>query len=188
LRDPGAADRGTAIHACFEAIEWATDLARISDDVLDDCIRRVVPGRPPEWRAECIKTFRTACSQPSVFDLLSGPQPGQVVRRERRFVISGPGGVQQGSIDRLILETEPGPAGEASRRVVGARIIDFKTGRVDSDSEGSSEVLLERHRLQIEGYRAAIARSYGLKSSAISAAIVAVDAGLVVELPIGGAG
>jgi ATP-dependent exoDNAse (exonuclease V) beta subunit len=188
LRDPGAADRGTAIHACFEAIEWATDLARISDDVLDDCIRRVVPGRPPEWRAECIKTFRTACSQPSVFDLLSGPQPGQVVRRERRFVISGPEGVQQGSIDRLILETEPGPGGEASRRVVGARIIDFKTGRVDSGSEDPSEVLLERHRLQLEGYRAAIARSYAIESSAISAAIVAVDAGLVVELPIDGAG
>jgi hypothetical protein len=96
--------------------------------------------------------------------------------------------VQQGSIDRLILETEPGPGGEASRRVVGARIIDFKTGRVDSGSEDPSEVLLERHRLQLEGYRAAIARSYAIESSAISAAIVAVDAGLVVELPIDGAG
>lgn len=186
--DPGAADRGIAIHACFEAIEWASDLDKIGDDLLDARIRRVVPGRPSVWRTDQIKTFRTACGIPSVFDALSGPQPGQVVRRERRFVSAGPQGIQQGSIDRLVLETEPIAGVESSRRVVGARIIDFKTDRVDSDSTAASEVLLERHRLQLEGYRTAIARSYGLEAGAISAAMIAVDAGLVVEVASEGSG
>ena len=116
-----------------------------------------------------------------------GTEPGQVVRRERRFVVSGPEGFQQGSIDRLVLRNGDriggARVGGGSRRVVGARIIDFKTDRLDSDLAAPSEVLLERHRLQLEGYRAAIARSYGLDASAITAAIVAVDAGLVVDLP-----
>jgi ATP-dependent helicase/nuclease subunit A len=188
LRDAGAADRGTAIHVCFEAIEWAADLGRVGDAVLDECIRRAVPGRSAEWRTDRIRAFRAACELPSIIEVLTGPKPGQVVRRERRFVISGPQGVQQGSIDRLILETQPGAGGESSRRVVGARIIDFKTDRVESGSVVPSEVLLERHRLQLEGYRGAIARSYGIASSSISAAIVAVDAGLVVELPSEGMG
>ena len=148
-----------------------------------------------EWRTGCITAFRAACRLPAISELLSGPKPGQVVRRERRFVVSGPEGVQQGSIDRLVLETktETGTETEArggggSRRVVGARIIDFKTDRLDPGLAAPSEVLLERHRLQLEGYRAAIARSYGLDVSAITAAIVAVDAGLVVDLSGDGAG
>ncbi len=195
LRDTDAVDRGTAIHACFEAIEWAEDLERLDDADLDARIRRVVPDRPMEWRTGCITAFRAACRLPAISELLSGPKPGQVVRRERRFVVSGPEGVQQGSIDRLVLETktETGTETEArggggSRRVVGARIIDFKTDRLDPGLAAPSEVLLERHRLQLEGYRAAIARSYGLDVSAITAAIVAVDAGLVVDLSGDGAG
>ena len=177
-------DRGTAIHACFEAIEWVADLERLGDADLDARIRRVVPGRSAEWRTECITAFRAACRLPAICELLSGPKPGQVVRRERRFVVSGPEGVLQGSIDRLVLETETVADGSGeSCRVVGARIIDFKTDRLDSDLAAPSEVLLERHRLQLEGYRAAIARSYGIDTSTITAAIVAVDAGLVVDLP-----
>ena len=49
-------------------------------------------------------------------------------------------------------------------------------------------MLLERHRLQLEGYRTAIARSYGLEAGAISAAMIAVDAGLVVEVASEGSG
>ena len=182
-----AADRGTAIHACFERIEWAADLDTVGDELLDARIRNAVPGRSEAWRRECIRDFRTACSSPAIRDLLDRPGDDAVVRRERRFVSVGPSGVQQGSIDRLVLRVDPdgskngGEAG-AGAGVREAWIVDFKTDRIEGTPDQVAATLRTRHAGQLAGYRDAVAAIYELPPARVRASVVGIDAGVVADL------
>ncbi len=181
VRGADAADRGTAIHACFERIEWAADLDVVGDDVLDARIRNAVPGRLEAWRADCIRDFRAACSSPAIRALLDRPGDDAVVRRERRFVSVGPSGVQQGSIDRLVLRLDP----EGSTTGDGVReawIVDFKTDRIEGDPDQVAATLLARHAEQLTGYREAVAAIYELPVAKVRASVVGIDAGVVADL------
>ena len=176
-----AADRGTAIHACFERIEWAADLDTVEDEFLDARIRNAVPGRTEAWRRDCIRDFRAACSSPAIRGVLERPGDDAVVRRERRFVAVGPNGVQQGSIDRLLLRRDPGgsTAGVGIRK---AWIVDFKTDRIDGGPDQVAGTLLERHAGQLAGYRDAVAAIYELPAERVRASVVGIDAGVVADL------
>ena len=176
-----AADRGTAIHACFERIEWADDFDVVDDEVLDARIRAAFPERTEAWRRDCVRDFRAACSIPAIRSLFERPDEDAFVRRERRFVTVGPGGVQQGSIDRLVLHRDPG-ASSAGPAIRAARIIDFKTDRIEGAPDPVSRTLLERHARQLTGYRDAVAAIYGLPPAGVRASIVGIHAGVVIDL------
>lgn len=101
----------------------------------------------------------------------TGPAPNVAleVHRELGFLRLTDRGVQQGSIDRLVVARQDG-------RAVAAEIIDYKTG-------GRTVDLAERsahYGAQLRAYRAAVAEQFGLPPQAIVTRLVFVERGEVV--------
>jgi ATP-dependent exoDNAse (exonuclease V) beta subunit len=170
LPDAEASERGRAVHACFEAVGWIEDGVPPAAE-LERRIAAVAPGRDPAWRAARRVEFETALARPAIRAVLARPGPAAEVRREHRFVRALAGAVQEGAIDRLVLHRDPGG------RVVAAEVLDFKTG-----AAADPAALAARHAAQLRAYREVVAAQFGLPGPAVRMWIVAVEAGLVVEL------
>jgi ATP-dependent exoDNAse (exonuclease V) beta subunit len=121
---------------------------------------------------------------PLALELRSGEGPDGTtieVRTELPFVVAsenpasdgsrGDGSLMHGRIDRLELVKRGG-------RVVGAAIIDFKTGAAESTADQ-----LERKQRdyfeQLEGYARAVSSMYGVPTGAIELKLLFVDRGTV---------
>jgi ATP-dependent exoDNAse (exonuclease V) beta subunit len=186
---------GTAMHACFEQVEWADSqlpdaeelravirtvaMDRLDEDqVLGAFFKNV--NRPAVRRVLSRKTY----AEPDPSSGSSGPtavgrrgdlvSPIWKVERERPFSILHDGAVLRGSIDRLVvLFSGPKP--------VGADILDFKTDRV-GDRE-HLEALVEHYSPQMQDYRLAVGRLYRLDPKSISSRLVFVVDDRVVPCP-----
>jgi hypothetical protein len=108
--DPQASDRGRAIHACFELVEWLEDGAEvgIEESTFDSVILALVPARDAIWRAERIAEFHAAIARPAIASLLTRSGANQVVRNEHRYLRCVANGIEEGSIDRLVLHRRTG--------------------------------------------------------------------------------
>lgn len=93
--------------------------------------------------------------------------------RERAFAMRLADGIVEGRIDRLVAVRSGG-------RIARAEVIDFKTDRLRET--GDVQALAERHRPQIESYRAAAARWFALAAEQVVARVVYLDSGQVVAL------
>lgn len=179
LPDEDAIDRGVALHALFEGIEWLEDLAA-DDAPLAAIARRAVPRRDEAWAREIAGAFRAALRRPAIAAALARPAPGDgatVVFRERAFafVEGATGDLRRGRIDRLVVRLD------ADGRPRAATVIDFKTELVEG---GPREVqaAAERYREQLGTYRIAAARLAGLPVECVECVLLFVPAGARVIL------
>ncbi len=120
---------------------------------------------------EIIKDFRSVLLKGSISELLNrkfydhwGVETLKVLR-ERRFSVIIDGGLNVGTIDRLVLGVKKGV-------VQYAEIIDFK-----SDFDPSKK--LSSHSIQLVYYKEAIRTIYTLPDSAVSGKLVYVETGAV---------
>ena len=174
------------VHALFERIRHAAEIDRLDDAVLMAVAERVAPIRDEAWHLARIASVRAALGDPEVRAAYDGPEGPTAVRVEFPFLRRTGQGVQTGFIDRLVLhlDREPGVGtDDHSPSVIGASIIDFKTDRPEADSDDDIEGFLERHRGQMNDYRAVIAERYGLDPSRISVSLIRVEDARVVEVP-----
>lgn len=154
------AEFGTAVHALFAAVEWGGAAAvRVA---LEAARAR---GVAPEVVAEA-----EAClAAPGLTEIWAPPTGlaaghSAEVWRERAFELVLDGAWITGIFDRVIVVRD------ATRRVVAAQVIDFKTDRADDAAELA--VLVRRHAPQVEIYRRAAAVLTGLAPAAVEARLV----------------
>jgi len=173
MPDHDALDRGTAIHAFFESLEWLDD--SLPDvDVLDRAAQRAVPHRPPAWVQALRADFMTMLDHADVRSALERGERRATVEREWPFARLVDGAVQRGIIDRVdITRNDEGTP-------IRAHVIDFKTDPVDDDT------IDERARGyadQIEAYRTVTAAMLDLDRSDVDATLLFVAAGRCRTLP-----
>jgi ATP-dependent exoDNAse (exonuclease V) beta subunit len=174
-----ARESGTALHAFFEQIEY------IDDFTLDAPARArllavagaKLPRRPAEWFEARLAEFERAISSPEVCAALArGSRAADQTRvlREHPFArLRDQGSVQSGTIDRVDVTLD------AAGRPVAARIIDFKTDRIEA-AEVAAQA--EHHRPQLEAYRDVAAELLQLDAGNVRMTLVFVKAGEVVDL------
>lgn len=179
-RDQDALDRGAAVHACFERLEWSSDVDGISDDELGAVIRRRVSGRDEAWCRGPIALFRAAMEHGAIRDVIDGRGDRRVIRREMPIVDRSGSSIRIGVVDRLVLSIEPVDGGAV--RILEASIVDFKTDRPGDGSDTDLMAFLDRHRVQLEAYRSLIGRRYGLDSDRIRTSLVRVGDAAIVDL------
>ena len=178
--DREALDRGSAVHACLERLEWSADADRLSDEALRLAIGRRVPGRDEAWCAGPIAIFRSALADPGVRAAIDGPEGHRIVRREWPILDRAVSGLALGIIDRLLLDV--GETSDGRSRVTGASIIEFKTDRPGDGSDADRRRFLDRHREQLEVYRSLIARRYDLDPTRIPVRLIRLGDALVMDL------
>jgi ATP-dependent exoDNAse (exonuclease V) beta subunit len=175
LADGRARDRGTAVHAMFERVEW------LEDGTPDQAeLARVAAGSSPRrsaaWAAEQAEGFAGMLRHEDVAHAVSlhGRDRATLrVWRELPFARLVDGAVQQGAIDRL--EAEYDADGSVRRAVV----IDFKTDEIDA---ADSEDAAQRYRPQLDAYRQAAARFLAIEPSAVEAVVLFVTPGVAVRI------
>ena len=165
---PGTRFRdGSAIHACFERVEWLDRGGVPSKEELDAAIRPFLFD--PAQVGRVAQRFRDMCGSEFVQKLLSqSSYPGFEVKALRETPFSRTEGgdlLVRGTIDRLVLLYKEG-------KLVAADVIDFKTDRY----KPSEETYLE-YRAQLGEYAKAVERRTGLSREQITVrlAFVAED-------------
>ena len=149
FRPEGAAarDLGTRVHELFEQIEW------------------LAPGELPDFAGADPDAARLAAGflqNPRCHSFLEKPDGNVELLREQAFEAVLDGRWLSGKIDRLHLER--GPDG----RPTAAHLFDFKTDQT-ADAE--------RHRPQMDDYRQAVARLFGLPPDRIAATLLFIRTG-----------
>jgi len=177
LRPRAAAQLGTLVHACFEAVVWLEDFGADREAVEQSPALRRASGAQ---RAEALALFDQALGHEEVAAALSrarcaAPTGSTLeVQNEARFSIplpSADGALElwTGAIDRLVLA-------RSGDEVVWAEVLDFKS---DQTSPGDLDGLTEHYRPQLEAYSRFVQERYGLAPGAVVARLVFVRAGLV---------
>ncbi|QQL43841.1 UvrD-helicase domain-containing protein [Sulfuriroseicoccus oceanibius] len=145
---------GSEVHALFERIRWADDAPAVLDSVSSDAATAVV-------------------------ETLAAPAVAAWFARRDRVEVSCERPIEavidgvwiSGVIDRLEVERN------ATGTPVAARIIDFKTDRVDSE-----DVLITRYSNQLQTYRRMVALALELPPTTITCALVSTALKAVVEV------
>jgi len=175
LPEEEALDRGTAIHALLEQVEWLENFDA-DDESLAEVVRRHAPRRDDPWIARQVAEVRTILARGDVPRILSRGRRAEssiTVRRELPFARLVDGRLQTGRIDRL--ELEIGGSGLPAR----GTLIDFKS---DTVAPGEAAAHAERYRGQLEAYRAPAAAWTGLAADAIDLVVLFTGTGEAVTL------
>lgn len=141
---------GSEVHAVFERItRW------------DGC-------HPPAWAlapaTEAEKTALACLDVPSIREIFTPPASAQIMKEQRIEAIDGNEWIS-GVIDRLMLD------GDA------ARIVDFKTDRVNTPDE-----LRERHAAQLHAYARIVSKITGIPPEHITCIIVSTHLKEIVSI------
>jgi ATP-dependent helicase/nuclease subunit A len=175
----GARDRGSLVHAWFEAIEWLDD-GLPADEVL--LARGPALGLERAAAREVLEEFKI-CLAGAVGQVLQRSAYAgcsaevMEVRREWPFAVrdcdpqTGAAALLSGQFDRVVIGIRGG-------RAVWAEIVDFKTDRV-ADEEGLMG-RVEMYRPQVRAYRRAAGALLGIEE--VSARLAFTRAGKVVEV------
>ncbi|MHC4320462.1 MAG: UvrD-helicase domain-containing protein, partial [Planctomycetota bacterium] len=175
LADGLARDRGTAVHAMFQRIEWLEDGTPDQTELVAVAAGSS-PRRGAAWAREQAEGFLGMLRHDAVRRVMSlGGRDRAAVRvwREQPFARLADGAVQQGAIDRL--EAEYGADGTIRSAVV----IDFKT---DNIGAADAEQTAESYRLQLNAYRQAAGMFLGIDALAIEAVVLFVTPGVAVKI------
>jgi ATP-dependent helicase/nuclease subunit A len=168
-----ARDRGSIVHLWFERIGWLEDGVP-TDGELSGLAHEIDPDIQPDAVSALTERFRAWLDSPGLTTLLSRPGVGAdaTVECEVPFLHRDGDLLMEGVIDRLVLEQD----GEAVRR---ATIIDYKT---DAVTDPASVAHRSAHYApQLHAYRRAVAAMYGMRPNAVSARLVFLEAGLIVD-------
>jgi ATP-dependent helicase/nuclease subunit A len=173
--------RGTVFHAWFQTIRWidegVADDAKLLDVAAESLRASGSMGDPKNWLSE----FREMLSRPEIRKLLTRttyPKTAGTevsVQNERPFAVRDEQGLLTGNIDRLVLATR-------KAAYFSGEIIDFKTDQLPSNSPAAWQSRIEHYRPQIDAYRRAVRVLTGLPLDKISAKLVFVATGRVVDL------
>ena len=191
MRMPEAAslERGTLMHAWFEAIEWIED-GRPDDGALVQIALRNAFGE--EAARTILREFERSLAGETVRRILSRAayearsSPGDTLEawRESSFAIREPDAetgepwLLAGQFDRLVIGWR---AGEPA----WAEVIDFKTDDVSPDDMLELAERVAYYRPQIESYRRAACAMLALTPECVTAKLVFTSCDHVVE--VGGA-
>ncbi len=174
LPNDEAIDRGKALHAMLEQIEWIEDW-QPNEAVLKSIAQRTAPRRTGNWVQQQVQTFLQIVQQPTLRKALSqgGRDPEQSrLYREHPFARLTNSAVQRGFIDRLEVEFADG---QPQRAIV----IDFKTDDITSDqAQGTAE----KYRPQLAVYREAAASLLGLAPEQVKMMVLFVGIDEAIEL------
>ena len=178
--DDGA--RGSLAHAWFEHVEWlaatgidpasepqvlravAVEIGRPIDSTLGASVRALVMAAAQGPLGACMRPDRYA----------SWGCDALTVRSEMPFVVQVDGRIQHGRMDRVVLGIRDG-------RVVRAEVVDWKTGARDLQGAAFNDRIAP-YRLQMNGYRQALATMFGIAPDAVSAVLAFVDRGEIREV------
>ncbi len=147
-----ARDLGTRVHELFEQIEW------------------LAPGEIPKFAGadptagRLVTAFLKKSENHRFFERPAGTVE---LLREQAFEAILGGKWLSGKIDRLHLERD------AAGKPVRAQVLDFKTDRSANPA---------RHRPQMEDYRQAVAKLFGLPPAHIACTLLFVRSGEAVDL------
>ena len=173
-------DHGTLIHAWMEQLEWLDD-GLPDDATLMTIASRAAPGiaANPADVAARLATFRKQLAQPKLVAALSraaydrhagaGNLELQVLN-ERPFALRVGDGLLSGSIDRLVLIKRGG-------KLVAADILDYKTDAIPPGDNAALAAKIEFYRPQMESYRVAVSKIYGLAERAIGLSLLFLHRG-----------
>lgn len=161
-----AAEYGTAVHACFERLEWLEPNAPLPLD-----------GEEGDAAA----AVREALQNPEVAAVFHCPSPHARVYNEQdidyldeRNAGTAEAPVMEkvwvsGIIDRLVVEYA-----DDNVTPVSAHVYDYKTNALRGDKAAHADYLLTEYAGQMQAYCTAVARALGLDRSRVSATLVAV--------------
>ncbi len=172
----GALERGTLLHAWFEAIEWLDDAPQPSHRMLLDRAQELAIDEAAA--KQLIREFEAALASESVRRILtrahyeSRRAPGDrlEVRREHPFAVrdrddEGTPWLLSGVFDRLVVGRDEGG------RPAWAHVVDFKTDSIDPHDMLALAERTAFYRPQIEAYRRAAAGSLRLPPDRVGATI-----------------
>jgi ATP-dependent exoDNAse (exonuclease V) beta subunit len=174
LPDAEAADRGVAAHKVLEQVAWIEDFTP-DRAALIRSVGHVLPRRGGAWIERTLDDVLRMLQAPAIRTALArgGRDPGTLdAQREVPYARLHQGRIHAGRIDRLVIELEQGVARAAT-------VFDFKT---DALAPLFAEGEAERHRAQLEEYRAAAAEALGLDPRRIGLRVVFLAAGVVSTL------
>ncbi|TWT30106.1 UvrD-helicase domain-containing protein [Blastopirellula retiformator] len=173
---------GSVTHAWLERIEWLDNFEL--DEQGFGTVARAIVGDALNVD-HLLSRFRKIIDQPNLQQLLGQQttrRPAGVsaaataeVRQEQTFAIAVEGGIQNGSIDRLVLWKE-------GDEVVAADVIDFKTDRLAAEE---TEALADKaafYRPQVNAYRRAVQQMWKLPDKAVSGHLYFASVDAVVEV------
>ncbi len=172
--DP-ARERGSIVHAWLETVEWLEDWIP-DEDRLRRLAQREGLNLHPDSVQALLAQFRSWLAAPEVRECLSrGAYPdGARVEAELPFAVPLGGDFFTGVMDRVVFWESDGV-------VVGAEVLDFKTGGIGPGMEEGIPEMAERYRPQVEVYRRALERIYGLPAGAVGAKLVFLSENRVVS-------
>nr|MDQ3387886.1 PD-(D/E)XK nuclease family protein [Gemmatimonadota bacterium] len=173
--ESGAAERGTLIHAWAEQIGWIED-GLPSDEEMLALARRKAPALPEKQVRGLIGLFRGWVQTPEIWRVLSRAAypAGAELEREAPFVYRQDDLLVEGVVDRLVLLRE-------EERVVGARILDFKSDASNAPGLSAVGSLVAHYQPQMAAYRQAIAQGWRLAPESVTGSFVFLAAGVVAE-------
>ena len=187
-----ALDRGSLVHAWFQEIEWLDDSAPSDESLVMIAQRLLVRGldlakriadfrrsldQPALRAALCRETYRRGTPLDQATPVHAGPEiarPRWKVWRERPFAIREGNVILKGQFDRLVVLYD-------GDRAIGADVIDFKTDEIPVEAIAAR---VENYRPQLDAYRRAAGNLTGLAPKRISARLLFVALGVVMDLPV----
>lgn len=173
--DRGALDRGSLVHAWLEDVDWIED--GLPDSHRLHAIARDLAAAPVAEATEIAAWLEERLAVREIRDRLSRDRyAGQAtVVNELPFLRREGDRLVEGIIDRLVLVREDG-------ELVRAEVLDYKTDAIDPGDEAALRLRAEHHGPQLRAYRRAVAELYGLDLDRVTAALVFLKPGRVVEV------
>lgn len=158
------------MHRWCELVEWA-------DDGLPDNATLLAEANAVAPNADdpiaLIPRWRTMLAQPEIAAALSRDAyqaDDLTVERERRFAVRDASSVLTGAIDRMVI------ARAGNGAITRIDLIDFKT------DVGVVDAIVARYRPQLEAYRRAASKLFGVDRAIVTPRLLLLDAGRVVAL------
>ncbi len=180
--DSDIALRGVFVHECFrfmQSIEDFREPAKLSDLVQRAAIRAAVEKGEPigaVLEAEVRALFEKLAHADSPCAKALSLAPSDRVHAELPFVRVGlHGGLTRGRIDRVVVHRD------AAGTVLGATVIDYKTGAVGASADAMAEKV-SNYREQLVAYSFAVAELWNLDAAAVRLELVFVDRGEVIRV------
>ena len=152
VKESGAAERGSRLHALLSQIEWLDDSAAVRE-ALAACMEVGIDLERPS-------AFREALVRPP--DVVE-------VWRERSFELLADGMWTSGTFDRVVFRRQA--------ETLTATIYDFKSNRkFEGESDAAFEKRMkETYAPQMTAYRQAVAQLTGLAAARVSAALLLTE-------------
>lgn len=175
--DDTARRRGTAIHRLFEEVAWLDNFQLSETDGIA-LLKELQPAPTDDEANSWWSSFQESLEHSEVRDCLTEPSELGIsfhLKRELPFALPtidphGQSAILQGIFDRVVLQ-------EADGAIVGAEVIDFKTGSAPADGTLSAS-----YRAQLEAYRRALSVQHGIDETAVTCRLLFVDDGISVAL------